>query len=96
MWRYRAVKLAYGLAIAGVVFCLLAVLVYEKPKSFYTNFIIMPSVYLSMAAWIVDVVAIVLALFALKGPTRKRALLTLGLALGAPVIAMGIIQLMQL
>jgi hypothetical protein len=96
MWRQRVVTVAFILSVAGAVCCLLSVLVYEKPESFYVNFVILPSLVLTLAAWSLDLIAIVLALLGLKGPARKKALLSLGLAIGCPVLAMGIIQLMQL
>lgn len=63
---------------------------------FYTNFVIFPTVLLMGIGLLADLVAIVLALTGLRGEGRKPALLALAIAVVAPVLAMAVIQLLQL
>ncbi|HMB55097.1 MAG TPA: hypothetical protein VKU40_17395 [Thermoanaerobaculia bacterium] len=85
------VNLGFWLAVGGAACCLLAVLVYEKPESFYTNFVILPSLYSLAAGVVLDLVAVVLALTGLGREGRKRALQTLALALLVPPAALAFI-----
>lgn len=85
------VTLGFWLAVVGAACCLLAVLVYEKPESFYTNFVLLPALYSLAAAVVLDLVAVVLALTGLRGDGKKRALQTLALALLVPPAAFAFI-----
>jgi len=89
----RRVTTSFWLAVAGAVCCLLAVIVYDEPESFYTNFVLLPALYSLAAGVVLDVVAMVLALTGLGGAGRKRALQTLALALLVPPAAFAFIVL---
>jgi len=76
---------------ASVVFAL-AVLVYEKPKSFYTNFVIFPSLMLFLSGLLGTIVTLILGITALfKRDDATRALLAIGSSLLAAAIALGLI-----
>ena len=81
----RLASAARILAWIGAVFFLGAVLVYEDPQSFYTNFVLMFPLALMGLGSIVDLVAIGLALAGLRGPGRKMALQALAIAVLVPV-----------
>jgi NO-binding membrane sensor protein with MHYT domain len=89
----RRVKAALVLSGVGGLCFLGAAAVYQEPESFYTNFVLFPSLLLMLVGAVLDLIAIVMALFNLRGPARKEALLTIGIALLVPVISIATIQL---
>lgn len=72
------------LAIVGAVFFLGAVLVYEDPDSFYTNFVLVYPLALMGLGAVINLVAIGLALASVWGPGRKTALQALAIAVLVP------------
>lgn len=92
----RRVIAALVLAGLGGLFFLGAVAVYEEPKSFYTNFVLFPTLLLMAVGSIVDLIAIVLALLGMRGAGRKQALLALAIALVVPIVSVAPIQLIRL
>lgn len=84
-----------ALVLSGVGgLCFLgAAAVYEEPQSFYTNFVLFPSLLLMLAGTVLDLLAGALALFNLRGPARKEALIALGIAVLVPVVSITTIQL---
>jgi hypothetical protein len=94
--RPRRITAALVFAGIGALCSLGAMVVYEEPKSFYTNFVIFPAVLLMGIGLLADLVAIILALTGLRGEGRKPALLALALAIVSPILAMAVIQLLQL
>jgi hypothetical protein len=89
----RSVKTALVLSGIGGLCFLGAVAVYQEPQSFYTNFVLFPSLLLMLIGAVLDLIAVVMALFNLRGPARKEALIALGIALLVPVISIATIQL---
>lgn len=89
----RSVKAALILAGSGGVCFLGAVALYHDPESFYTNFMLLPSLFLMLLGTVLDLGALVTALFNLKGPARKEAFLAIGIAIVVPVISVATIQL---
>jgi len=76
---------------ASVVFAL-AVAVYDKPKSFYTNFVIFPSLTLFLSGLLATVVTVILGIAAvIKRDDATRGLLAIGISLLAGAIALGLI-----
>jgi ABC-type Fe3+-siderophore transport system permease subunit len=64
--------MAWRVMQAGEVAFVLAVLLYEKPQSFYTNFVIMPSLLLYLGGVLTVLVTIVLGTLALINREEKR------------------------
>jgi hypothetical protein len=84
--------LAWRVAQSAAVVFALAVLVYEKPKSFYTNFVIFPSLILFLSGLLGTIATLILGITALfKRDDATRALLAIGLSLLASAIALGLI-----
>lgn len=84
--------LAWRVAQGAAVVFALAVLLYEKPKSFYTNFVIFPSLALFVSGLIGTIVTQILGITALfKRDDATRALLAIGASLLAAAIALGLI-----
>jgi uncharacterized membrane protein len=80
-WAWRAAQATGGLL-------LLSVAVYQKPQSFYTNFVILPSMVLFLVALTTAVVALVLGLAAtIRGDADRRGLKAIAAALVAIVAA---------
>ena len=89
----RWVSSALVLSGVGGLCFLLAAALYQEPQSFYTNFVLFPSLGLMALGALVNVGAIGIALANLRGATRTRALLALAIAVLVPVISIGTIQL---
>ena len=84
--------LAWRVAQTAAVVFTLAVVVYEKPKSFYTNFVIFPSLTLFLSGLAGTIVTLILGVTALfKRDDTKHALIAIGLSLLAGAIALGLI-----
>jgi hypothetical protein len=84
--------LAWRISQAAAVVFVLAVLLYEKPKSFYTNFVIFPSLTLFVTGLLGTIVTLILGITALfKRDDATRALLAIGVSLLAGAIALGLI-----
>lgn len=94
--RPRRVTAALVLAGIGSLCFLGAVALYEEPQSFYTNFVLFPTLFLIALGGLVNLVAIVLALPGLRSEGRKPALLALGIAVLIPILSIAIIQLIRL
>lgn len=90
-----AARVARILALAGGACLLLAVALYEDPKSFYTNFVLFPTLVLFGLGTGVDLLALILALVGWRQAGPKRSGLTLALALAAPLLAFLAIQLLR-
>ena len=88
----RAVA-ALVLAVIGGLCFLGAVLLYEEPKSFYTNFVLFPTLVLMAIGSLADLIAIILALVSLRGKARNMSLLALALGLLIPILSIATIQL---
>jgi hypothetical protein len=85
-------QLAWRAAQGATVSFVLSVLFYEKPKSFYTNFVIFPALALYIAGLLATVATLVLGITALrKRDDRKRALIAIATALIAATAAIGLI-----
>jgi hypothetical protein len=91
--RPKLVTTALVLAGMGGLCFLLAAAVYQEPQSFYVNFVLFPSLLLMLIGTVLDLIAGAMALFNLRGPARKEALIALGIALLVPVISIATIQL---
>jgi hypothetical protein len=65
----------------------LSVLVYQKPQSFYTNFVIFPSVVLYLSGLLCVAVALVLAVVALFKGETAGALRSAAMAVAAAAAA---------
>ncbi len=89
----RSIKAALILAGLGGLCFLGAAAVYQEPQSFYTNFILFPSLLLVLTGTVLDLIAFATALFHLKGPARKEAFLAMAIAVVVPVISIATIQL---
>ncbi len=89
----RSVKAALILAALGGLCFLAAAALYEEPQSFYTNFVLFPSLLLMVAGTLLSLIAVGTALFHLKGMARKEAFLAIGIAVVVPVISIATIQL---
>jgi hypothetical protein len=89
----RIAMTALVLAGFGALCFLGAVVLYEEPKSFYTNFVLFPSLSLMAIGAFVDLIALILALLSLRGAARRMASLALALALLVPILAIATIQL---
>lgn len=87
----RLANAARILAWIGAVFFVGAVLVYEEPGSFYTNFILVYPLALMGLGSIMDLVAIGLGIAGLWGPGRKTALQALAIAVLVPVASVATI-----
>ena len=84
--------LAWRVAQGGAVLFALAVLVYEKPKSFYTNFVIFPSLTLFLTGLLSTIVTLILGVTALfKRDDTRHALIAISASLLAAAIALGLI-----
>jgi len=92
-WRTIVARTARVLSILGGVCFVGATAVYQEPKSFYTNFVLFPSLTLMAVGAPLDLLAIVLALPGLRGQTQKMARVTLAIAVLVPVLAIATIQL---
>jgi hypothetical protein len=72
---------------------LVSVLIYEKPASFYVNFVMLPSLFAFLAGVVGVLVTIVLTIVALfKRTAARRALAATGLAVLTMVTAFLIIS----
>ncbi len=91
----RVLAAARLAAIVGAVCLLVSVLVYEKPGSFYTNFVIFPTVLFLTIGSAFELLAVILALLGLRGSRKRFALWVLVAAVAAPALAMATIQLIQ-
>ena len=89
----RWVSSALVLSGIGGLFFLLSAALYQEPQSFYTNFVLFPSLGLMALGALVNVGAIGIALANLRGATQAWALLALAIAVLVPVISLGTIQL---
>jgi hypothetical protein len=89
----RSAKTALMLAGAGGLCFLGAAAVYQEPQSFYTNFVLFPSLLLMLVGTVLDLIAGAMALFNLRGSGRKEALFALGIVVLVPVISIATIQL---
>ena len=89
----RKAVAALVLAVIGGLCFLGAVLLYEEPKSFYTNFVLFPTLALMAIGSLADLTAILLALVSLRGKGRNMSLLALALGLLIPILSMATIQL---
>jgi hypothetical protein len=70
----------------------LAVVLYQKPKSFYTNFVIFPSLALYISGLLGTVAALILGVTALlKRDDSRNALIAISASLAAAAAAMGVI-----
>jgi hypothetical protein len=84
--------LAWRVAQGAALLFGLAVVVYQKPKSFYTNFVVFPSLALFVSGLLSTVVTLVLGVTALfKRDDTARALIAISLSLFAGAIALGLI-----
>jgi hypothetical protein len=84
--------LAWRVAQTAAVVFTLSVLLYEKPKSFYTNFVIFPSLTLFLSGLFGTIVTLILGVTALfKRDDIKHALIAITLSLFAAAIALGLI-----
>jgi hypothetical protein len=84
--------LAWRVAQGSAVVFALAVALYEKPKSFYTNFVIFPSITLFLTGLAGTVVTLLLGVTALfKRDDATHALIAISLSLLAGAIALGLI-----
>jgi hypothetical protein len=84
--------LAWRVAQGSAVVFALAVLVYEKPKSFYTNFVIFPSLALFLTGLAGTIATLILGVTALfKRDDAKIALIAISISLLAGAIALGLI-----
>jgi hypothetical protein len=84
--------MAWRVAQGTAVMFALAVLLYEKPKSFYTNFVIFPSLGLFVSGLIGTIATQILGITALfKRDDARHALLAISLSLLAAAIALGLI-----
>jgi hypothetical protein len=84
--------LAWRVAQGAAVLFGLAVVLYQKPKSFYTNFVIFPSLALFLSGLLSTMVALGLGVTALfKRDDTKHALIAISLSLLAGAIALGLI-----
>jgi len=92
----RSPRLAVAALVSagfGALCFLGAVVLYQEPKSFYTNFVLLPSLCLMGIGTLADLIALVLALVSLRGAARKAAFLALALAVLVPILSVAIIQL---
>jgi hypothetical protein len=70
----------------------LAVVLYEKPKSFYTNFVIFPSLALYISGLLFTIAALIVGVTALfKRDDSRNALIAIGSSIGAAAAAIGLI-----
>jgi hypothetical protein len=84
--------LAWRVAQGASVLFALAVMLYEKPKSFYTNFVIFPSLALFISGLLATIVTQILGITALfKRDDATRALFAIGVSLLAAAIALALI-----
>jgi hypothetical protein len=84
--------LAWRVAQGTAVVFGLAVLVYQKPGSFYTNFVIFPSLILYLSGLLGTIVAVLLGLTALiKRDDAHRALKGISVSLLSAAIATALI-----
>jgi hypothetical protein len=84
--------LAWRIAQGTCVLSLLSVLLYQKPASFYVNFVMLPSLFAFLAGLIGVIVTIVLTIVALfKRVAVQRALTATGLAVLTMVLAFAVI-----
>ena len=88
----RAGALAWRVAQGTCVLFLRSVLLYQKPASFYVNFVMLPSLFAFLAGLIGVIVTLVLTIVALvKRVAVQRALTATGLALLTMVLAFAVI-----
>jgi hypothetical protein len=86
----RAAKI---LAFLTLTFSALAIVLYEKPGSFYTNFVMLPSLFLWLSACATGLVSAACAVLAKRrGAISTRAALLIGLL--TPLFTMAIIALL--
>jgi hypothetical protein len=84
--------LAFRVSQGSAVLFAFAVLLYEKPKSFYTNFVIFPSITLFLTGLLGTIVTLFLGVTALfKRDDAPRALIAISVVLLAGAIALGLI-----
>lgn len=84
--------LAWRVAQGSVLAFVLAVAVYEKPKSFYTNFVIFPSLTLYVTGLLGTISTLILAITALvKRDDTRPALIGISMSLLGAVAAMALI-----
>jgi hypothetical protein len=84
--------LAFRVAQGSAVVFALAVLLYEKPKSFYTNFVIFPSLALFLTGLVATIVTLILGVTALfKRDDIKHALIAITVSLLGAAISLGLI-----
>ncbi len=85
---HRAWRLALvTLAVSG-----LAVATYQKPQSFYTNFAMLPSLFLWVSAVMLGLLAVVVSLTAVvRGEGYRSVAAAAGLAVTSPVVAIAVI-----
>lgn len=84
--------LAWRVAQGAAVAFALAVVLYEKPKSFYTNFVIFPSLTLFVSGLLGTIVSLILGVTALfKRDDARLALIAISAALLSGATALGLI-----
>jgi hypothetical protein len=84
--------LAWRVAQGNAVMFALAVAVYQKPASFYTNFVIFPSLILYLSGLLGTLVAVLLGVTALvKRDDAQRALIGISMSLLAAAAATALI-----
>lgn len=89
---WTAGTLAWRIAQGTCVLFLLSVLLYQKPASFYVNFVMLPSLFAFLAGLIGVIVTIVLTIVALfKRVAVQRALTATGVAVLTMVLAFAVI-----
>jgi hypothetical protein len=79
-WAWRVAQAAGVLFVASVA-------LYEKPKSFYTNFVLLPSVALFLIGLLSAIIAIALGIVTAVRGDARRGLTAIGLALASTVTA---------
>jgi hypothetical protein len=80
--------LAWRTAQGAFVAFVVAIMVYQKPQSFYINFVIVPAIFCYLAGLCCVILTIVLAIAAfLKRTATRRAAESIGLALATWVVA---------
>jgi hypothetical protein len=84
--------MSWRVAQGTAVMFALAVVVYDKPTSFYTNFVIFPSLALFVSGLIGTIATHILGVTALfKRDDTRHALFAISLSLLAAAIALGLI-----
>ncbi len=79
--------LAFKISCLSAFFSILAVLLYEKPASFFENTGLIVSASLLVLSVLFSLIAIVFALLSIRTPSKRPALVSVIVGVAAPILS---------